>query len=411
MSDRLVMMAGGHASTDQHVRSLIVTERRFDRSLAAAALDEAEDLLVRLGGAQLYRLDRRDQRQSPRLRRAVGRSLRRAAGPRVLLPPRSAGAPVRDGPYDLAVAVLYSVWNLPLLEAIPGLRDSGRIVGWFPEVWPPQLDDRLALEPFAILDEIFVGEPRSAALLERLLQRPVHVLPVATDVEVFSDGGRVLDRIERQRPIDVCNIGRRDPALHLALAEWSARTDAYYVYDTTSGATVVDPAAHRMALAGQLRRTRVKIASHAKHDEPEVTGGVRWLPARVWDGLASGAVLAGFPPDPDAQRDLFGREVVHPLPEGDPAAAVATIAELTSGCAAAERRANVRTAMAGHDWSHRWVEVFRTCGLRPPPGVLQRAQRLTRQGVAGSARGRAQVDLRPTGSQDPPPDPSTAESA
>jgi hypothetical protein len=59
----------------------------------------------------------------------------------------------------------------------------------------------------------------------------------------------------------VFNLGRREPRLHEALVAWADRTGAFSLYDTTRGATVVDPAVHRSVLADELQRTRVKVTS------------------------------------------------------------------------------------------------------------------------------------------------------
>jgi hypothetical protein len=375
----LATARGGAAAS----RALVISERDVEPWLAFAAWTEWEDLLRTSGATDLYRLERRGEAPPVRMRRVLGRSLRHARST-ALLPARRGAPRLLGERYDVAIAVLNSVWNTPLLESIPGLRDAADgIVGWFPEVWPSQLHRDLVYEPFHLLDEIFVGEPRSAELLGRLLGRTVHILSLATDVERFSGAGRALEATG-ERPIDVFNLGRREPRLHEALVAWAGRTGAFYLYDTTRGATVVDPTVHRSVLADELQRTKVKVTSYAKHTEPEVIGDLRWIPSRVFDGLASGAILAGYAPSTTAQRELFGRDVVHPLPENDPAAAAAAIARLVTDGSTMERRANVRTAMLAHDWSHRWVELYRACGLEPPARLAERASRLTREAEAAA---------------------------
>ena len=100
----------------------------------------------------------------------------------------------------------------------------------------------------------------------------------------------------------------------------------------------------------------------------------------MFDNLASGTILAGTPPEEEAQQDLFGRQVVHPLPD-DADRAVRVIADLVSSASAKERTRNTCTAMAGHDWSHRWVELLETCNVSPRPALVERAERLRRAGV------------------------------
>jgi hypothetical protein len=360
-----------------------LSQRGVENELAYTSWSEGEDVFVREGGAQVHLLSRASSPMM-RAREVLGRNLRRITSPGVLVPTSPLGGTRVEGRYDAAVAVLRTVWDLATVEAVPGLRSAvDGVVGWFPEAWPPELTDKVALHPFSLLDEIFVGEPRSAERLALLLKRPVHFLPLATDVEVFADHavppGNVAD--DQGRPIHVLNIGRRDPDLHAALVRWSRSTGHYYVFDTLTGATVKDRPAHRRALADQLQRTSVAISSYAKQGQAE-TGGIRWVPSRVFDNLASGTILAGSPPEAAAQRQLFGREVVHPLPD-DGEGAARVVAELVAGASVEERMQNTCTAMGAHDWSHRWVELLETCGLTPKPSLVERSERLRRTAAAG----------------------------
>ena len=365
-------------------RALVLSQRGVEHALAYTSWSEGEDVLISHGRADLHLLESASAPMM-RAREVVGRNLRRVTSPHVLLPPAARRSRARvEGGYDVAVAVLRTVWDLATVEAVPGLRSAvGCVVGWFPEAWPPELTDKVALHPFSVLDEIFVGEPRSAARLSTLLERPVHFLPLATDVEVFADhtAREGESGTGRHRPIDVLNIGRRDPDLHAALVRWSRSTGRYYVFDTLTGAGVTDRPAHRRALADQLQRTSVAISSYAKQGQAE-TGGIRWISSRVFDNLAAGTILAGVSPEAAAQQDLFGREVVHPLPD-DGEAAADVIAQLVSSAPEAERVRNTSTAMAGHDWSHRWVELLETCGLTPPSTLAERAGRLHHLGATG----------------------------
>lgn len=375
----------GHGRTGG--RALVLSQRGVEHALAYTSWSEGEDVLAAEGGADLHLLAAASA-PAMRAREVLGRNVRRITSPHVLLPPFTSRSAHVEGSYDIAVTVLRTVWDLATVEAVPGLRRAASCVaGWFPEAWPPELIDKVALHPFSLLDEIFVGEPRSAERLGGLLKRPVHFLPLATDVEVFGDHRTrpVGDLTHERRPIDVLNIGRRDPDLHAALVAWSRSSGHYYVFDTLTGATVKDRRAHRRALADQLQRTSVAISSYAKQGQAE-TGGIRWIPSRVFDNLASGTILAGVPPEVTAQQDLFGREVVHALPE-DPAGAADVIADLVGSASAAERTRNTCTALAGHDWSHRWVDLFAACQVEPNPALAERAARLRREAAEDGAAG------------------------
>lgn len=368
-------------------RILLISERGIPgtQTLGVTGWTEAEDVLVSHGGADLHELRRRGDVPDVRVRRMLGHLLRRSSRSGVLVPPLARPSTPIEGRYDVAIAVMYSVWNLPLLERIRGLRRAAdTVVAWFPEVWPSQLTSRLATQPFAVCGEIVVGEPQSAERLSRILGRTVHFVPLATDVERFAVEGTdsPLAAPDAGRPIAVTNIGRRDERLHANLMAWSRATGNYYVFDTIKARTVPDVHVHRWAMAQQLRRTAVAITSYARHDEPDVVGRLRWVPSRVFESMAGGAVLAGLAPDPLEQRKLFGREVVHPLPE-EPVRATQIIADLVATADAGERWDNVRSVMAGHDWSHRWISLLGKCGISVPGGLRERAQRLSRAAARG----------------------------
>jgi hypothetical protein len=347
-------------------RVLVVSQRDVVPGLAFSAWFEGEDVLVECSGADLRCLDRHPDHFV--VRRHAGRVLRRLAGPARTVPARSSAAPPVGG-YDLAVVVVHSIWDLPAIEALGALRRSADAVAvWAPEVWPHEVEHRrLRYEPLALADHLFVGEPRSAALLGSALARPVTFLPLATDTDRFA--GADIDR-----PIHVLNIGRRQPALHDALIAWASEGDRWYVFDTLTSPRATNVALHRWALAQQYRRSVVALNSYAKQGAVE-PDRVRWVPSRTFDGLASGALLAGHPPDPASQRALFGREVVHPLPT-DPEGAVHAIEALLGRDGRAERVANVCTALEAHDWAHRWQSLLEAVGLPTPSGLRHRLDRL-----------------------------------
>jgi hypothetical protein len=265
-----------------------------------------------------------------------------------------------------------TIWDLPLLERLGDLRRrADRVAVWFPEVWPTELDDsRVGYEPFALVDDIFVGVRYTAARLSHVLERPVHYLPMAADVARFAPSSPA-----EPRPIDVLGIGRRWPRLHDALLDWSRKSCKLYVYDTLSDGQVGDPRAHREKLADTYRRSSVALTHAAKFDQPELTGGLLELPGRIWEGLASGVVMVGLAPNESLQRHAFGEPVVIDLPS-DPHQAVELIDELHRGQVDAIRGHNVKLACTGNDWGHRWQMVFETAGLPVPAGLHSRIERL-----------------------------------
>jgi hypothetical protein len=270
------------------------------------------------------------------------------------------------------VFIGFTAWDLPLLQYCTRDRKlADRVAVWFPEVWSSEFeDDRLDYEPFGIADAIFVGMEAASDDLRAVAPCPVSHLPIAVDVRAFAPpdlGG--------PRPIDVLGIGRREPRLHSALLDWSRSASKLYMYDTMSGLRVNDTAAHRANLGSMYQRTNVAITNYAKFNEPQVTRAERELPGRLWEGLASGAIMVGRAPDEGLQRKLIGETVVVDLPAGIPDA-VELIDQLHRDPDETIRRRHVQLAMRGHDWAHRWATVFSTMGLDIPSGLQTRIDEL-----------------------------------
>lgn len=348
------------------------------------AFSEAADVLASTTGADVASLRISPTSPSMRVRRIVGRRYRQAAGRGRQLPtiPGDERAATADRPlagrYDLLVFVAVTEWDLPLLERLHHLRRrADRVAVWFPEVWPRDfLDRRLALEPFGMVDDLYVGVADSAPLLAGVAGAPATYLPMAVDVVRFAPDG-----LDIPRPVDVLGIGRRLPRLHDALLDWSRRSGRYYVYDTVDGGEVLQPRAHRQNLAALYRRSNVAVTHYAKFDQPERIGDQREIPGRLWEGLAAGTVMAGMPPSESLQRQRPGAPVVKPLPD-DPAEAVALLDELCRRPDESARRRNLHLALTANDWGHRWATVFERAGLPVPSNLRARLDHLAERAEA-----------------------------
>lgn len=338
---------------------------------AYGAWYEAEDVLRTVAETDLILLERDADRGPIRLRRIVGRGLRRSVGPGRSIPTTGHHKPPADH-YDLAVFVPFTAWELPLLEDIRRLREvADRVAVYLPEVWPPVAGDRrLRFEPWHLVDHIFVGIHPSVAVMAGNLDREVHHLPMAADVHSFRP--RTLDD---PRPIDVLNIGRRLGGLHEELLKWAYCQRRFYRYDTFKTATVDDPIQHRRDLGQRYQRTSVALCSYPKHDMPEESRGLRIIPQRLWEGLAGGTVMIGMPPEEELQRIAVGEVVVEQLP-ADPKAGVAAIEKLVDGDTRGIRQRNLDLALRHHDWVHRWITMFETLGLDVPHDATVRVKEL-----------------------------------
>ncbi len=343
---------------------MLISQRGNQSHLSYGAWNEAEDVLAACGGGEIRVLDRDTRDNSVRVRRIVGRGVRRIAGARTTLP-ATVREPTPTGDHVFFIA--HGLWDLPLLERLRGLRRAGVSISvWISEVWPSELQDpRVKYECYSMVDHIFVAMDEAAERMAELVPSAnVHTLRPAVDVFRFAS----LEAVN-QRPIAVLGIGRRDRQQHAKILDWSRRNHVLYVYDTVHG-QAHDWREHREALADLYRHSGIAICNYAKHDLPEVTGGFRIIPGRVFEALASGTILVGLAPDERQQRELFGRLVVEDLEQ--PGAELTEVLERFHDEAVAKplRDRNFALACRGHDWSHRWKVVFETIG-QPVPAALQ----------------------------------------
>ena len=363
----------------EDTKVLIVSQRQrpdgFGCQPGYIAFVEAEDVLAACSDADLTMVNHSPHDLRVRTRRLGGRLVRRLTNSKKPLPaimPQTGNASLPRERYDLAIFVCFTVWDLTLLERMTAVRkQADQVVAWLPESWVSEFDDeRVRYEAFGMLDAAFVGMQTAAEKLASITPCPVHHLPPAVDVQRFA-----AMTPHESRPIDVLGIGRRDPKLHRALLDWSRKSSKLYIYDTVSGATVADADAHRGNLGDTYRRTKVAITNFAKYDLPEITRGDRGIPGRLWEGLASGALMVGLPPDEDLQRRLVGRPVVTEI-ASNPSEAVELINELTVADHGSVRRSQVQLALQRHDWAHRWSTVFEQCQLPVPAALQARIERL-----------------------------------
>ena len=118
-------------------------------------------------------------------------------------------------------------------------------------------------------------------------------LPLAVDVSRFAPAS-----IDQQRPIRVCNIGRRSPVMY----EEAARRRIFYYYDTlaASGTDLkqrtfrIDSAhEHRRMLARLLKQSCYYMANHSLANKPEFPAGRDEIAERFYAGAAARRVMIG----------------------------------------------------------------------------------------------------------------------
>ena len=176
--------------------------------------------------------------------------------------------------------------------------------------------------------------------------------------------------------------GRRHPATHAGLLEYSRDRDRFYLYDTLQGnLPVQDPVQHRDLLAEKLKRTGFFIANKAKVNEGGERGTQEEVGFRFFEGAAAGTVMIGDPPDVASFHENFDwpDAVVH-LPYGERGEVAGLLDALTEDPQRLRRirRANVRNSLERREPSQRWGHILEWTGLPPLAALAERRARLQR---------------------------------
>ena len=380
--------------------NVLVLSMRGLADLVAFCLQyEFEDVVTDVTGAD--RIDAGDREALERSRRAY-KLARFATGSRRFaraLAPRPSTLEL-DRDYELFLPVFNNAFELFALATVPDWRKRCRIAACFvAEVWASNLPGYL-LELLAEFDHVFLGTRHPVGEVERIIGRPCTYLPLAVDVLRFSP----LPELPR-RSIDVCNIGRRSPVTHEALARMSRDRRIFYYYDTVAASGtdqkqrtfhVDNGSEHRLLLASLLRRSRYFIANRALVNDAETTMGHDEFGSRFYEGAAAGTVMLGEPPRTEEFDRQFGwSDAVIRLPLDSPdIGEVLAALDRDPQRLARIRRDNVRNAALRHDWVYRIRTVFETVGIAPTDAMLEREARL---------RALAAMALQMPAAEDQPP--------
>ena len=361
---------------------LLLSQRRIADLVAFCLAYEFEDIFADVVGAE--RIDVTDMAGLEFSRRAYKIARIASGSPkfaRMIAPyPRTKVFLERD--FELFFPVFSHTYELYTLAAIPNWRRRCRKAACFiTEVWSDMLPKYL-LEILSEFDHIFLGMRNGVQEVARITGRPCTYLPLAVDVARFAPAS-----LNKPRPIDVCNIGRRSAVTHRALLERFEAQQGFYYYDTVAASgtdmkqrtfRVDNPREHRGMLATILKHSRYYVANRSYVNKPEFTAGREEISARYYEGAAAGTVMIGEAP----RAEEFTRQfdwpdaVIHvPFDSPNIGRILADLDEDPERLQAA-RRNNVREGARRHDWLHRIRIVFDTLGLRPTEGMLVRAQRL-----------------------------------
>jgi hypothetical protein len=366
----------------------VLSTRRIENLVAYCGPYEFEDVVAEATGSDLIEVDDRAALEfSRRVYKwtAFGTRSKRIA--KFVAPNPSVIRLTRD--YEIFLPIFCSPYHVHALAAVPGWRKHCRRAACvITEVWSDQLPEYL-IEQLSEFDHIFVCTQNAVERLSALSGVPVTYVPFAVDVLRFAPSSP-----SGERPIDMCNIGRRSSVTHEALLEVSKSREFFYYYDTVSAGEDrkqrtfrVDSAReHRMLLASLLQRSRYFIANRGRVNEPRFLAGRDEISARFYEGAAAGTVMLGEAPCIDEFAHQFDwPDAVISLPF-DSAGVGEFLRELDADPSrlARIRLDNVLNAAARHDWVYRLGTIIETIGAKPSRRGEERLGKL--ESLAGRLR-------------------------
>lgn len=350
----------------------VLSLRGINSWVSRCSAYELEDLVCDLEGADLIQAKARRRREQPsRLLDIISRRTPWTVTEKPIIEPARF-----DRQYDVALVVVQTLDNLSNLEAFPNWREHCRTAicyveeeyrGWI-EKYSGRGNPLRLLESF---DHVFLNCVGSVDALHDATGLPVHY--VAPGIDAL--------RFRPRRPLrstDLYYMGRRSPATHDALIQLLKDGRISYAFDSTDVPSALDPAQHRMMLAGNIQNSRYFVVQKAKAGRSDHSFGQEEMGLRYFEGAAAGAVMIGSAPSVETFEQYFDwPDAVIPMPYDCPEVGE-LLAELDSQPERMERvrRENVTQCLRRHDWSHRWSAILRSVGLPEARGTAARRAKL-----------------------------------
>jgi hypothetical protein len=282
-----------------------------------------------------------------------------------------------DRDYDLFFCFLNFAYEVPALRRLEQLRQRcKRAVCMFVEVWSSHVDRyRRSLEILNALefDHVLVAFSSVLPALRTVVKRPCSFLPHAVDTIRFAPAYP-----EAERVIDCYSMGRRSEVTHRALMDAASKGEFFYFFDSAARSKWLNCFDHRQLTASLLQRTRFLLASRPSLRTDQPIGSDEALPARLFEGAASGAVLMGEPPygdDFDAHFNWPDAVIEAPFDSPDIRALLADLAAQPERMARL-RQTNIAQCLQRHDWAYRWANILSLAGLNSLPALQARREQL-----------------------------------
>lgn len=280
--------------------------------------------------------------------------------------------------YEIYFVILDFPWDTASINLLKNWRRRCRFaVCYIIETWSTDLRVLAGFMPFFNqFDLLCVGTHHILPAVSDMADCPCMFLAPGIDTLKFYPG---LEASERT--IDVCNVGRRSPVTHQALAETAKQQDAFfYYYELATGSLerIFNHAAHRTMKANLLKNSRYFIANRLETNCPQPSARDAEIGYCFFEGAAAGTVIIGEPPQGEHFKHYFDwPDAVIPIRLDEPdIASIIQALDAQPEYLRKIRLNNVINALRKHDWVYRWEQILQKLGLPTTKAMAVRQTRL-----------------------------------
>ena len=353
-----------------HPRVCLFSQRNLQKLVSRCAEFEFEDIISEIDDVELLA-------PKPRFSFVIGQKVSNRLSRHITISSVNPG--VRklrvDRKFDIFVAVIENLGDLPSLNAIKGWKRHCRVsVCWLPEAWPGELHNHKGhLRILSKFDYVMLNCSASVGLVQDVISSSCCHMPPGIDTIRFCPYPN-----PPLRSIDVYSMGRKSSITHQALLKMVEQRQIFYIYDTFEGMKTFLPRDHRILVANIAKRSRYFVANAPKINRQSETHGQSGLSYRFLEGAASGTVMIGEPrQNEELKKHLDWPDAVINVPYNTVDIAE-ILADLDSQPERLEkiRMNSVVQCLLRHDWVYRWRAILNIVGLEPMPALVEREKRL-----------------------------------
>jgi hypothetical protein len=335
----------------------VLLSRRNPPFAGWVAIDEFEDLFLRITGGQILCAEHRS------IRTAIGRMESRLIGPFLRFAEQAGG--------ELLLVVAREPSDLRMIYALPNARKRFRkIAGYVIDSYFAESFERSARH----YDHVFSTTEEGAELLRSRYGVSSSVLRQGFDCLRWANA-------EADRSIDVIGFGRQPDSYHRSFqaAFHTSESKVLYLHSPIGTRMGADIYTERPMMLKLLQRSKISLAFHMLIDpvgqRPRAAGFVtsRWL-----ESMGAGCLIVGKRPPGAMAQDMFSwPDALIDVPD-DPSRAVEFILSLLSepDFITETRSRNVIEMCRRHDWRYRIRAIYQQLQLPLPDSLKLELQTL-----------------------------------